>query len=169
MSFVRLPTAGVSILLTGVCACLFYILVLTTTSGGGARNLDTPAPPGLTVPPLPELTMGPVETGAAADAPLFHPDRKPYALVAAQTAVSSAAFDDGGEAPFILRGVVLSDGIARASLAHQASGDIRWVTRGGVIDGWQLLQVRPGSVVLGRDDQRTTLRLHAGRRNDPAD
>ncbi|MFN3312442.1 MAG: hypothetical protein ACK46Q_03110 [Hyphomonas sp.] len=169
MSFVRLPTAAVSLLLIGAGIALLYLLAVMTSFGRGSRSFETPVMPGLAAPALPALTIAAAETGTAAEAPLFHPDRKPFAAEAIPAALDAGDDSFGSDAPFLLRGVVLSDGIARASFAHQTSGDIRWINRGGMIDGWQLVQVWPGSVVLSRGDQRTTLRLHSGRQTGPAD
>ncbi|MFN7055081.1 hypothetical protein [Hyphomonas sp.] len=170
MSFVRLPTAGVSLFLIGAGVALLYLLAVLTASGSTAARPETPVQPGLTAPVLPALTViSDEDTSAAAEKPLFHPDRRPFQGPGIPASAAIEPGRDGSVPPFALRGVVLSDGMARASLAHQDTGDIRWITRGGMIDGWQLQQVRPGSVVLGRDGQNVTLQLHAGRQVAPAD
>lgn len=169
MSFVRLPTAAVSILLVGSGLALLYLLAVMTSFGGGSRSFERPVMPELTAPALLELTIASAETGTGAEAPLFHPDRKPFAAAAPPDASDAGDDSFGSDAPFLLRGVVLSDGIARASLADQTSGDVRWINREDMIDGWQLVQVWPESVVLSRGDQRSTLRLHSGGQTSPAD
>lgn len=160
MSFVRLPTATVSVLLGGVCAALLFVMTLLTT-GNLTRAGAGPAPgPTLSAPPLPAVTFAAADDTAAADKPLFHVNRKPYEDRRTVAAAARIDMADATVAPFTLKGVLLSDGMARASLYSNTDGDIRWVNRGDAVDGWKLVQVRPANVVLARGDHSTTLALH---------
>lgn len=164
MSFVRLPTAGVSILLGAFCALLLYGLAILTTGGTARAASPFPATAALTAPELPALTLASADdTSAAAEKPLFHVDRKPFTGRSAAAAGKDSDADTSGVAPFTLKGVLLADGMARASLSSNSGGDIRWVNRGDAIDGWKLVQVAPGNVVLARGDYRTTLALYPAR------
>lgn len=159
MSFIRLPTAAVSVLLGAVCAALLFVLTLLTTGNLTRAGASIAPGPALSAPALPAVSFAAAEDTAAADKPLFHVDRKPFED-RRTAAAARADLADTAEAPFTLKGVLLSDGMARASLYSNTDGDIRWVNRGDAIDGWKLVQVRPANVVLARGDYRTTLALH---------
>lgn len=163
MSFVRLPTAGISILLGGVCAGLLFVLTLLTTGNLPQPESQIPPGPALEPPEMPVLMQVSAEATASADKPLFHVDRKPYQDRRTATETAGTRLSDTSEAPFTLKGVLLSDGMARASLYSNTDGDIRWINRGDAIDGWQLVQVRPANVVLARGEHRTTLALYPAR------
>lgn len=160
MSFVRAPTAFVAAVLAGVCALL--LLALTLLTMGSASRIDRPAliRPTLSAPEMPAISLGASRDRASAEKPMFHADRKPFAE-ALTTETGAAA--DLTEAPFVLKGIVLANGIARASLMRNVEGDIQWVNRGTTIDGWKLESVRSNRVELSRGEYRTTLHLYPER------
>lgn len=161
MSFVRAPTAVVSAILAGICAILLLALTLLTTGSVGKSDAPALVRPTLAAPELPTLTSLPDRERASADKPLFHPDRNPH-RAAADTSAASAA-ETATVAPFRLKGVVMANGMARASLMRDVEGDIEWVNRGSEIDGWTLESVRSDRVVLSRGEYRTTLLLYPDR------
>ncbi len=161
MSFVRAPTAVVAAMLAGLCAFLLLALTLLTT--GSASRIDTPdiVRPTLTPPAMPALTLPGDRARASAEKPMFHPNRKPIAAELSPGADGGAS--EATEAPFILKGVVIANGTARASLMRNVEGDIQWVKRGNTIDGWELESVRSDRVELSRGEYRTTLHLYPER------
>lgn len=159
MSFVRAPTAIVAATLAGICALLLLALTLLTTGTGSRVAAPDIVRPTLTPPAMPALTTAPDRVRASAEKPLFHPDRKPHA----STAEASGAAAELTEAPFQLKGIVLANGTARASLQRNVEGDIQWVNRGNTIDGWKLESVRSDRVELSRGEYRTTLLLYPER------
>lgn len=161
MSFVRAPTAVVAAMLAGACAVLLLALTLLTT--GSASRIETPdiVRATLSAPDMPALALTSDRARASADKPLFHPDRKPHG--SGLTADGEADGSGETEAPFILKGVVLANGMARASLMRTVEGDIQWVNRGKAIDGWTLVSVRSDRVELTRGEFRTTLLLYPER------
>ncbi|MBA3067969.1 MAG: hypothetical protein FP825_05740 [Hyphomonas sp.] len=160
MSFVRGPTAFVAAILAGVCGLL--LLGLTLLSTGAMSRVEMPAEvrPTLTPPEMPALTASADRARASAEKPLFHPNRQPFAAESTSGAGSGAELT---EAPFQLKGVVLANGMARASLQRNVEGDIEWVNLGNSIDGWTLESVRADRVALSRGEFRTTLLLYPGR------
>ncbi len=160
MSFVRGPTAFVAAVLAGICGLLLLGLTLLTT--GAMSRIETPdiVRPTLTPPEMPAITMSADRSRTSAEKPLFHPDRKPFAAELTSGAEGAAELT---EAPFQLKGVVLANGMARASLRRNVEGDIEWVSRGNTIDGWMLESVRSDRVVLSRGEYRTTLLLYPER------
>ena len=161
MSFVRAPTAIVSAILAGICAFLLLILTLLTTGSVGKSDTPVLVRPSLVAPAIPALTALPERERASAEKPLFHPDRKPVSDAA--TGSETGAGDAATVAPFRLKGVVMANGMARASLMRDVEGDIEWVNRGQVIDGWTLESVRSDRVTLSRGEYRTTLLLYPDR------
>ena len=161
MSFVRAPTAVVSAILAGICA--FLLLTLTFLTTGSVSKAEAPilVRPSLAAPAIPALTALPERERASAEKPLFHPDRKP--VLSAADAAAAGSDDAPTAAPFRLKGVVMANGMARASLLRDVEGDIEWVNRGQVIDGWTLDSVRSDRVVLSRGELRTTLLLYPDR------
>lgn len=162
MSFVRAPTALVSLILAGVCAILLLALTLLTTGSVGKSDAPVLVRPSLAAPDLPALATLPDRERASADKPLFHPDRRPIADASASAGAASGA-ETATVAPFRLKGIVMANGTARASLARDADGDIQWVNRGNTIDGWTLESVRSDRVVMSRGEHRTTLLLYPDR------
>lgn len=162
MSFVRAPTAVVSAFLAGICAILLLALTLLTT--GSVGKVDTPVlvRPTLAAPDLPALASLPDRERASAEKPLFHPDRKPHPDASAASGADGSA-DMATVAPFRLKGVVIANGMARASLMRDVEGDIEWVNQGNEIDGWTLDSVRADRVTLSRGEHRTTLLLYPDR------
>ena len=161
MSFVRAPTAFVAAMLAGLCAFLLLALTLLTT--GSASRVDTPGSvrPTLTPPAIPALTLPGDRARASAEKPMFHQDRKPFLSEPADGA--EGAGSNATEAPFVLKGIVIANGTARASLLRNVEGDIQWVSRGTTIDGWKLESVRSNRVELSRGEFRTTLLLYPER------
>lgn len=163
MSFVRLPTVGISLLLGIFCASLLACLAWLTASAS-----ETPAPSGpveasLSPPRLPALTeVTDQATGMAAEKPLFHVDRKPF-LGGPAAAEETVAEEAGNVSAFILRGVLVSDTLERASIAAAAAGKAQWVNRGEVFQGWTLVSVEAEEILLVRDGEQTTLSLRPGR------
>lgn len=160
MSFVRGPTAFVAAALAGLCGLLLLGLTLLTT--GAMSRIETPdvVRPTLSPPEMPAMTAQSDRTRISAEKPLFHPNRKPFA---AELTSGSDAGAELTEAPFELKGVVLANGTARASLRRNVDGDMEWVSRGNTIDGWTLESVRSDRVVLSRGEYRTTLHLYPER------
>lgn len=161
MSFVRAPTAVVSAFLAGICALLLLTLTLLTTGSVGKSEAPALIRPSLSAPVLPALSALPERERASAEKPLFHPDRKP--ILDAASAGIAGSDDTATVAPFRLKGVVMANGMARASLMRDVEGDIEWVNRGHVIDGWTLETVRSDRVTLSRGEYRTTLLLYPDR------
>lgn len=161
MSFVRTPTVAITATLAGICALLLIALALLTT--GSFARVDSPdlVRPTLSAPDLPAVTLVSDRSRTSAELPMFHPDRKPIAKPAVPGALSNAA--DLTEAPFQLKGVLIANGMARASLLRNIEGDIQWVSRGNEIDGWTLESVQPDRVELSREKYRTTLLLYPER------
>jgi hypothetical protein len=160
MSFVRAPTAMVSASLAGLC--IFLVIALTLLTTGAFSRIETPdrIAPSLTPPQMPALTLPGDRARASADKPMFHPDRKPFASELTAGANGASEFT---EAPFVLKGVILANGMARASLFRNVEGDIQWVNRGASIDGWELESVRSDRVELARGEYRTVLLLYPER------
>lgn len=160
MSFVRAPTAFIAAVLAGVCAFLLLVLTLLTT--GSAGRIETPVTvrPTLSAPAMPAMTAAPERARASAEKPMFHPDRKPFA-----DTLTTGAVDASGqtEAPFVLKGIVLANGMGRASLQRNVEGDIQWVNRGNTVDGWKLEIVRSDRVELSNGEHRTVLHLYPER------
>ena len=159
MSFVRAPTAFVAATLAGICALLLLALTLLTTGAGSRIEAPGVVRPALTAPEMPALTQAPDRDRASAEKPLFHPDRRPEQAEAAAGSLAAEAT----EAPFALKGVLIANGTARASLLRNVEGDIQWVNRGSTIDGWKLESVRSDRVELSRGEYRTTLLLYPER------
>lgn len=160
MSFVRAPTALVSAILAGICAILLLALTLLTTGSVGKSDAPVLVRPSLAAPDLPALATLPDRERASADKPLFHPDRRP---IADASAGAASGTETATVAPFRLKGIVMANGTARASLARDGDGDIQWVSRGNTIDGWTLESVRSDRVVMSRGEHRTTLLLYPDR------
>lgn len=160
MSFVRAPTAMVTATLAGVCALLLLGLTLLTTGAISGIDAGGPVRPALAAPEMPALTMPGDRARAYAEKPMFHPDRKPFASELTSGAGGGAEFT---EAPFVLKGVILANGMARASLLRNVEGDMQWVGRGKTIDGWVLESVRSDRVELSRGEHRTVLHLYPER------
>lgn len=160
MSFVRAPTAFVAATLAGICALLLLALTLLTTGTGSRIDAPDIVRPTLTPPDMPALTRAPDRDRASAEKPLFHPDRRPRA---SDSDAAGGAGAELTEAPFQLKGIVLANGTARASLLRNVEGDIQWVNRGSTIDGWKLESVRSDRVELSRGEYRTTLLLYPDR------
>lgn len=158
MSFVRAPTAFVSMILAGVCAFLLLVLTLLTTGAGSKVEDAGIVRPTLAAPDMPAMAAIPDRARTSADKPLFHSDRRPQ-----NAAVDEDSSVDATVAPFQLKGVVLANGMARASLLRNVEGDIQWVNRGNEIDGWTLESVRSDRVVLSRGEYKTTLLLYPDR------
>ncbi len=162
MSFVRAPTALVSAVLAGICAILLLALTLLTTGSVGRSEPPAFVRPTLSAPDLPALASLPERERTSAEKPLFHPDRKPHDDTSAASGNARSA-EAATVAPFRLKGVVIANGMARASLMRDVEGDIEWVNRGNVIDGWTLESVRSDRVVLSRGEYRTALLLYPDR------
>lgn len=163
MSFIRLPTAGMSMFLGASCAALLFCLALLTTGPSAEFLQRNSVLPSLAAPSLPAFSAAAPEDRAAAEKPLFHVDRKPF--VGRLIAASEPGFidEDATVAPFTLKGVLLSDSLARASLYSNSSGEVRWINRGEIIDGWKLVSVNSAQIVLARNEHRTTLKLYPAR------
>jgi hypothetical protein len=157
MSFVRAPTAFVAATLAGVCALLLLALTLLTTGAGARVEAPDIVRPSLTAPEMPALSSTPDRDRASSEMPLFHADRRPGP---AEAADGSSLAAEATEAPFVLKGVLIANGTARASLLRNVEGDIQWVKRGNTIDGWELESVRSDRVELSRGEYRTTLLLY---------
>lgn len=163
MSFVRLPTAGMSLFLGVACGALLLCLALLTAGPSTEFLPRTSALPSLAAPELPPISAALQEDRAAADKPLFHVDRKPF--VGRLLAADEPGFidEDATVAPFALKGVLLSDSLARASLHSNHSGERRWVNRGETIDGWTLSSITASQIILTRNEHQTTLKLYPTR------
>ena len=169
MSFVRLPTAGMSVLLGAACGVLLLCLAFLTAGPSTEFLPRTSALPSLAAPELPSISAKPQEDRAAAEKPLFHVDRQPF--VGRLLAADEPGFIDENAtvAPFTLKGVLLSDSLARASLQSNNSGEMRWVNRGETIDGWKLSAVTDSHIILTRNEHQTILKLYPTRTGDTPD
>lgn len=169
MSFIRLPTAGMSLLLGAACAALLLCLALLTAGPSAEFLPRSSALPSLAAPVLPALSDAIQGNQAAAEKPLFHVDRKPF--VGRLLASTEPGFIDADAtvAPFTLKGVLLSETLARASLQSAHSGEMRWVNRGETIDGWTLSTITSTQIVLTRNEHKTTLKLYPARTGQTPD
>lgn len=161
MSFVRLPTVGISALLGTFCVALLLSLAWLTA---GASEKPFPAgtlEASLSPPGLPEMARADSQTGAAAEKPLFHVDRKPFLSGHPDPEGTGAANTDA--TTFLLKGVLVSDTLERASIAHTPTGESRWVNRGEIFQGWTLVSVEPAEILLVREGEEAALSLYPGR------
>lgn len=94
--------------------------------------------------------------------PLFSRNRQGF--VAAEPVAAPpppmATLDSG----LTLKGVFMSDGIAKAFLISAQSPLGVWVEVNGQIDGWRVAAVTPEHVVLEGQGEKLTVPLHAGGR-----
>lgn len=94
--------------------------------------------------------------------PLFSRNRQ--AFVAAEPAAapppSMATLDSG----ITLKGVFMSDGVAKAFLISTQSPLGVWVQVDGQIDGWRVAAVTPEHVILEGQGEKLTVPLHASGR-----
>ena len=165
MGFVRIPTLITTLALGAACLVLAFLLINLTQGGLSAVRTAGTAAPALSPPANPPFLTPAAYSSMARDNPLFHPDRRSVENAALATGAETAGPNADSEPPFQLKGIVLTNGTARASLLNNSDGEIIWVDRGSVIDGWQLVQVRSNSVVLSRGEHRKSLRLHQQRTN----
>jgi hypothetical protein len=94
--------------------------------------------------------------------PLFSRNRQGF--VAAEPVAAApppmATLDSG----LTLKGVFMSDGVAKAFLVSAQSPLGVWVEVNGQIDGWRVAAVTPEQVVLEGQGEKLTVPLHAGSR-----
>ena len=162
MSFVRLPTVGISALLGAFCAALLLSLAWLTAGASEKPFPAGTAKASLSPPGLPEIARLDSQTGAAAEKPLFHVDRKPF-LGGKPDPEGTGAPANTDATAFLLKGVLVSDTLERASIAHTPTGESRWVNRGEIFQGWTLVSVEPAEILLVRDGEEDALSLYPGR------
>ena len=93
--------------------------------------------------------------------PLFSRNRQGF--VAAEPVAASppmATLDSG----LTLKGVFMSDGVAKAFLVSAQNPLGVWVEVNGQIDGWRVAAVTPEHVILEGQGDKLTVPLHAGAR-----
>jgi hypothetical protein len=91
--------------------------------------------------------------------PLFSRNRQGFVAaeaVAAPPPPPMATLDAG----ITLKGVFMSDGVAKAFLVTTKSPLGVWVQVNGQIDGWRVAAVTPGQVVLEGQGEKMTVPLH---------
>jgi hypothetical protein len=95
--------------------------------------------------------------------PLFSRNRQGFVVVEPVTAPPPppmATLDAG----ITLKGVFMSDAVAKAFLVTAQSPLGVWVQVNGQIDGWRVAAVTPGHVVLEGQSEKLTVPLHASGR-----
>jgi len=107
------------------------------------------------VPEMPKYDPPPIERFAAAlDRPLFSQDRRPPEDEPTGTGVV-----EDRALSATLQGILFSNSGSVALLtAVGESASVR-VSEGGLFLGWRLLEIHPGKVVFGRDEETVTLEL----------
>lgn len=115
-------------------------------------NADAPAVAAGTSPPdLGHLAAA--DSGEALSRPLFDPGRRPW------TARGNREDITAGERPRTLltvRGILIEDHVRRALVAD-GSGVPAWLVPGQGRDGWRLVSVEPGRVVVADAARHYTL------------
>jgi hypothetical protein len=94
--------------------------------------------------------------------PLFSRNRQGF--VAAEPAVAPPSPMATLDAGITLKGVFMSDGVAKAFLVTAQNPVGVWVQVNGQIDGWRVAAVTPEHVVLEGQSEKLTVPLHASGR-----
>ena len=117
---------------------------------GGAASGQT-----IEIPEMPKYDPPPIERFAAAlERPLFSADRRPPEDEPTGTGVV-----EDRALSATLQGILFSNSGSVALLtAVGESASVR-VSEGGLFLGWRLLEIHPGKVVFGRDEETVTLEL----------
>lgn len=139
-----------------------WILATNEISTGPVQALSDQV-----LPALPILIRELNEAVAGEEAlsrPVFWSTRRPYIPTVREPGSSSEEEVSVEIAPLdhTLAGVFIGDGQPRA-LLRNADGKDQWLAKEEKINGWRLIAVSPGQVVLQDGDRRATLELYPPR------
>ena len=96
--------------------------------------------------------------------PLFSPDRRPWQLpvqVVEREPEAAPVVEPEVEADFVLIGIGIARGQARALLTSGAGEDLGWVTQGETVLNWTVSAIFERSVTMARAEREVSLNLHA--------
>lgn len=154
------------VLMTGLAAWIGLVLVVGVVAACGVQLFRFSTPAWLDIR---GSAAGKAQTAAIArydnivQRPLFSRSRQAPSVAAPVVAAAPApvAVDPG----FILKGVFMSDGVAKAFLLTAQNPVGTWVEADGEIAGWRVVGIQPDQVVLDSANQRRAVPLNmtAGR------
>jgi hypothetical protein len=164
----RVPPAIIGI---GVLLCLDAALIAFgwTAASEVSLSVDPIAEGSWTSPDLDTLpsSMGharaPEQNDPVLARPIFFPSRKPFeppppqAVTPPPAAPKTRPPDPG----FVVDGIMLTGGAGKAHLRQPREIDGRWHETGQVIEGWTIVQIDAGGIVLEQADWRVAIRLYS--------
>jgi hypothetical protein len=121
-------------------------------------------PPDLATPPSATRHAGPLEPDDPVLArPIFLPSRKPFEPPVAQAAITPPAppRPPPPDPTFVVDGIMLTGGARKAHLRQLQETDGRWYEAGQDIDGWMIVQIDAGGIVVEQAERKLAIRLYS--------
>lgn len=118
-------------------------------------------PPDLATPPSATRHAGAPEPDDLVLArPIFFPSRKPFEPPVAQAAITPPA-PPPPDPTFVVDGIMLTGDARKAHLRQPQETDGRWYETRHVIDGWMIVQIDAGGIVVEQAEWKLAIRLYS--------